>query len=172
MWSSFTIACPNPPSVVRDRLAAALTNIPSGSFDSTTFDGTVTDEGFKVTRNAGSMERAVPLVATGRLVPSGNGTSVEVATHPPWWFLLLPCGWSLFWVCFLWWRLVSDPLPGGIHWGEIALICGFIGFVWGLLFISCTLEERKYQKALTRIIAPTELSPATPAPNLKAGPGR
>jgi hypothetical protein len=160
-WSSFTIASPDTPAVVRDRVAAALTTAAPGWLSGpTTFRGEVWDAGFRVTRNLAQMERAMPIVATGQLTAAGDGTSVEVATRPQGWVMLVLCVWSAFWAQLLWRRLVSDPLPGGIHCGEIVVLVGFLSFGWGLLFITCTMEERQYQQALTRIITPAEPSAA------------
>src|SRR5687767_838445 len=86
MWSSFTIAIPDPPAVVRDRLAAALTTAPSGLLGgATTFDGSVSDAGFRVVRNPASMGATLPIVAAGRFEPSDGGTAVYVTTRPQWW---------------------------------------------------------------------------------------
>ncbi len=165
MWSSFTITSPDSPTVVRDRLASALTTAAPGWLSGlnmaafcglsgpTTFRGEVWDAGFKVTRNLARTERAMPIIATGRFVAAGDGTAVEVATRPQWWIVLVLCGWSAVWVQELWQRLVSDPAPGWIHRVEIWAPIGFVAFGWLLLFISCTVEERQYQQALARIVA-------------------
>jgi hypothetical protein len=155
MWSSFALASPNPPAVVRDRLAAALTTAPPGWLSGpTTFRGRVWDTGFRVTRNPAVMERTMPIVATGQLSPAGGGTAVTVATRPQAWVVLVLCAWSASWVQLLWRRLVADPLPSGTDWGEIAVLVGFLAFGWVMLFAACTIEERQYQQALARIVAP------------------
>lgn len=155
MWSSFTLASPDPPAVVRDRLAAAMTTAAPGWLSGqTTFRGEVSDAGFRVTRNLARTERTMPIVAAGRFAPAGGGTAVQVTTRPQWWIVLVLGVWSGFWVQLLWRRLVSDPLPGGIHWGEIVVLVLFLAFGWGLLFVTCTIEERRYQRALARIVAP------------------
>jgi len=85
MWSSFTILTSVPPAVVRDRLAAVLTTASPGWLSGpTTFRGTVDDAGFRLTRNLARMERTMPIIASGRFVPSGSGTAVEVVTRPQW----------------------------------------------------------------------------------------
>lgn len=154
MWSSFTIASTDPPIVVRDRLAAALTTTTPGRLSGpTTFRGEVWDSGFRLTRNLARMETTMPIVATGQLSPAGDGTAVEVATRPQWWVVLILCVWSASWVQLLWRRLASEPLPGGIDWCEVVVLVGFLTFGWVLLFAVCTVEEREYQQALSQIVA-------------------
>ncbi len=156
MWSSFTITSPDSPAVVRERLAAALMPPPGKLPGPTTFCGVVWDGGFRMIRERARMEGGMPVVATGRFAPAGDGTAVEVATRPLWVMVFLVCAFSAFWVGLLWRRLVSDPLPGGVHWGEVGLLVGFVAFAWVMLFIACTIEERACQQALTRIVAPAE----------------
>jgi hypothetical protein len=156
MRSTFTIVCPDAPAVVRNKLAAALTTKRPGILSgSTTFHGNVSDDGFWVVRNQALTERTMPIVATGRIAATDGGTVVTVATRPQWWVVLVLIAWSGFWVDLLWQRLVSAPLPGGIHRGEIAVIVGFLVFASGLLFCVCTIEERRYKEALTQILALT-----------------
>lgn len=154
MWSSFAIASLDPPKIVCKRLAAALTPARPGWLSGpTTFRGEVWDSGFRVIRNLARMETSVPIIATGRLSPDGVGTAVEVATRPQWWVVVALCLWSASWVQLLWRRLVYEPLPGGIDWCEVVVLVGFLAFGWVLLFAVCTVEEREYQQALTRIVA-------------------
>jgi hypothetical protein len=165
MWSSFTITSPDAPVVVRERLSAALTPdapgwrpawLPWPWAGPTTFDGEVRGDEFRITRNLARTERTLPITATGRLIPAGGGTTVEVTTRPQWWVLLVLCAWSVFWARMLWLRLVSAPLPDGIHRGEIVVLVGFLAFGWGLLFITIAIEEWLYKQELTRILVPAE----------------
>lgn len=155
MWSSFTIASPDPPAVVRDRLAAALTTVAPGWLSGpTTFRGKVWDFGFCVTRNLARTENCLSIVATGRLSPVDGGTAVEVFTRPQWWVVILMGLWSASWLQLLGRRLVYEPLPGGIDWCEVIILFGFAAFGPFLVFGICTIEEREYQRALTRIMMP------------------
>lgn len=131
----------------------------------TTFDGEVRGNEFRITRNLAHTERTLPITATGRLLPAGDGTMVEVTTRPQWWVLLFLCAWSVFWGRMLWLRLVSAPLPGGIHWGEIVVLVGFLAFGWGLVFITTAMERRLYKQELTRILVTAE-SRAAPDPTV------
>src|SRR5688572_14551989 len=94
MWSSFTITSPDAPVVARERLLAALTTdtprglpawLPWPLAGPTTFDGEVRDDEFRITRNHTSLESTPPFAAKGRLIPAGDGTTVEVTTRPQWW---------------------------------------------------------------------------------------
>jgi hypothetical protein len=49
-----------------------------------------------------------------------------------------------------------------IRWGEIVLQVGFIVFGWGLIFIGSVIEEREYQQALARVLAPDTNQVAAP----------
>lgn len=93
MWSSFTITSPDAPVVVRERLLAALTPdapgwraawLPGSLAGIITFDGEVSDDEFRITRNLARMERTLPITATGQLIPAKDGTKVEVTTQPQW----------------------------------------------------------------------------------------
>ena len=155
MWSSFTIESPDPPAVVRDRLAAALTSASPGWLSGpTTFRGVVWDMGFRVTRNLARVERSMPIVAIGQITRSGDGTTVGVATRPQWWIVIALGLWTTPWIGWLWQSLVSDPHLGGTDWCEVAVLIGFAASGWVLLFGVCTIEEREYQQALTRVIDP------------------
>ena len=155
MWSSFTITSPDPPAVVRDRVAAALTTAAPGWLSGpTTFRGEVWDTGFRVTRNLARMENSMPIIATARILTVGVGTAVEVATRPHWWLVILMGLWSASWVQLLWRRLMHEPLPGGIDWCEVVVLVAFAASGWFFLFAIATTEVREYQRALTRIVAP------------------
>ena len=83
----FTIYSRDPPDVVRDRLRAALTDkAPSFWSSGATFDGTVSENGFRISRNV-FWERTLPIVAEGHFIPSNSGTLVKVTTRPQWWAL-------------------------------------------------------------------------------------
>lgn len=173
MWSSFTISSADSPAVVQDRFAAALTTTSPGWLSGpTTFRGEVWDTGFRVTRNLAKLERTLPIVATGQFTSVDGGTSVQVSTRPRVWVVLILCVWSTFWVQLLWRRLVSDPLPDGIHWGEIVVLFGFLVVGWCALFIGCTIEERQYQQAIAKIVSPDTPLPKSSREHILSTTGR
>lgn len=155
MRSSFTITSLDTLPVVQDRLAAALTTVGPSLFGPTTFRGGVSDGGFRVIRNYG-WGPVMPIIATGKFSATSGGTVIQVNTRIQWWVVLGLCAWSSFWVRHLWERLVSDPHPSGIHWGEIAAVVAMGVFAWLMAFAGFTNEERIYQQSLTQIIAPAK----------------
>ena len=157
MWSSFTIESPDPPAVVRDRLAAALTPAAPGWLSvPTTFRGEVRGDRFRVTRNFARLENStVSIVATGRIRPVGDGTSVEVATRPQWPILIVSCVWTATWVQLIWRRLMYEPLPGGIDWCEMVVLIAFAVSSWFFLFASCAMDKGDCQRTLTQVMVPT-----------------
>lgn len=158
MWSRFKITSPDSPTAVGERIAAVVAMAPKGGWPGPlSFSGKVWHDGFRITRDLVWAERVLPIVATGKiLLAEGGGTVVEVGTRPQWWTVLIIGVFSAWPLPLIWQRLVSNPLPGEIHWGEIAVLAGFMTFGWVLLFIACTVEERRYQRALTEIVNPTE----------------
>lgn len=154
MRSSFTITSPDAPSVVRNRLAAALTSKSAWLPRTTTFRGEVWSDSFRITRNFARLEHAMPLIATGRFAPENEGTRIHVTTCSRWWAWLGTLVWSTLCVDILWQRLVSDPRPGGIHWGEIAVLVGFLLFGWAIHVVGYVFERDEYQRALAGIAAP------------------
>ena len=153
MWSSFTIVSRDPPTVVRDRLAAALTSASPGWFpEAITFRGDVYHSGFRVVRNLARMERGMPIVATGQFYIAKGGTVIRVITYLPGTATFALCWWSVFCIVMLWQRLVSNPRPGGIHWGEIAVYVGSMAFLFTMGFVGLLMETRRYQQVLNEIV--------------------
>jgi hypothetical protein len=156
MFATFALTSPEPVSAVRARIAATLTTERPVLWDApTTFHGRVTDAGFRVVRNLALHARTMPIVATGGFAPSADGTTIQVRTRPQWWVVLAVAAWSVFWVELLWRRVVSDPLPGGVHLGEVGLILGFVAFGWGLMLVVWAVEARWYRESLAQTLAET-----------------
>ena len=157
MWSSFTIASPDPPAVVRNRLSAALTTAAPGWLSGeTTFRGEVGDLEFRVIRNSAHMEsNPTPIVATGRITATGTGTTIEVRTRPKRWDVLFMCLWSALWTRLILGQLLLETQPGGIDWWQTTILAVFASLGYMLWFAFCTIEERRYRAALTLIVAPS-----------------
>jgi len=150
-WLSFTILSPHPPNIVRDRIAASLTT--DNASEKNPFRGTVDEDGLRVARKF--VERNwLPAVVDGQFVAHSGGTAIQAVFRPRWWIILIYLALFTSWAQLLWERLVSDPLPGGIHWGEMVVLTGFLASGPALLYFSCLIEQWKYQVALTRIVAP------------------
>lgn len=155
MGTKITIQSPDAPDVVRDRIKSALTlKRPSFFSGETLFRGEVTGFEFWMNRNLARTERTMPVKAVGRLVANGPGTVVEVSTHSHWFVILFLSIWSALWMYELANWFIFDPLPAGIHWGQIAVMLGFLSFPWGLRFIASTIEVRKLERFLTVIVNP------------------
>ena len=162
MFSEFVLTSREAVPAVRARLASALTTTCPAmnlealfGFGPAAFRGRVTDAGFRLVRNLARTARTLPIVAFGRFESAAGGTTVRVRTRPQWWCVLAVAVWSGVWAELLWRRLVSDPLPAGGHWGEVAVILGFVAFGWGLMLFTWTVEAWWYREGLARILAET-----------------
>ncbi len=147
---TFTVACPDPPAVVRRRVAAALTAPhPSWLSEDATFYGTVWDGGFSLTRNfaISVFEGGIPCVARGRIVAAGEGSVITVTTWLPWPLVLFSIAHSAYWCHLIWQRFTTDALPGGINWAEIAFLAGMAVFGWVLFFAAITTDERRFRRS-------------------------
>lgn len=148
MYSSFTLTLPDPPAVVRGRLAAALTtDRPSLFHSAISLGGEVSDAGFTVSRNRAWTERPFPAVAEGRFEPTATGTVVHIHTWPP---LLQTI------VMFV----VAPAVAGLILWtspGPRVDLGVFLGlcllFLWGGTFVFALVEEHNLRQALTAVLS-------------------
>jgi hypothetical protein len=155
MWSRFTIVSDDPPVVVLARLEAALTTDSPGWLGGpTTFRGAVEQDRFWVIRNLAYLENGMSLLAKGKITPKGPGTSIEIVTGPQWWHFSIV---ALFFVVVLS-QMGAQILDLGVLCVAIGFFTLIAGVIFAAIFVRCTIEERIYKKALTRILAPTSES--------------
>jgi hypothetical protein len=120
----------------------------------TTFRGETWQDGFRVTRNVAWLERAMPIVAEGELTSdrSSGKTLVTIRTRPEWVVMVILVGWSALWIAVMAVAAFWSADRGEAAWILVLLPIGMILTFWGIVFVGTTMEERRYQEALTKLL--------------------
>ncbi len=146
MWTSFTLTSSDPPSILAERLRAALPG------KSPYFKGRVGEYDFEVTRRLVWSERTFPVIACGQFVASlDGGTVINIQTRPQTVGLVILLAISGFLI-----SPARNPVGGVADWFAPYFFGGLVAFLWMIWLITQVIEERRCRDQLNRFLSPED----------------